>query len=302
MAKYVRVNGQQLAPAVARDVARMSLALQREFDEELLVSSGRRSSATQKKIFLERYRPQLRGSGPFGDVRFWNRVRYVRVKAGGTVAQPGTSRHESDRAVDVRDSGRDAGVTRRNNPRSNWLRKNARRFGFEPIGYTFGEPWHLDYRRDPWARPKTRPKARPRPVSPDGDAPARKPKPAPAKPAAAKPAAAKRLVVPKRTLLAVEIPTALAKNPPVVSVDNLGLIGDVRGLQKIARLYGGETDVDNEWGSESREGFRRFLRANYGGSIMRWLRDRWGYNGNERMNPAMIAALLHASRSNFKAL
>src|SRR5690606_29638544 len=94
-----------------------------------------------------KYRVQWVGSGPYKDVRWWKGKRYVRVKGGGTVAPPSKSNHEIQRdkaAADLRDSGRDAGVSRGGNARANWLRANAPRLGLIASGYGFGEPWHYD--------------------------------------------------------------------------------------------------------------------------------------------------------------
>jgi hypothetical protein len=59
-----------------------------------------RSYENQERVFLQRYTPQATGSGPLGDVRFWNGVRYVRV-TGAAAAVPGTSNHGWAIAVDV---------------------------------------------------------------------------------------------------------------------------------------------------------------------------------------------------------
>jgi hypothetical protein len=91
-------------------------------------------------------------------------------------------------------------------------------------------------------------------------------------------------------------------------------IGDVRGLQKIAAKYGGNTTPDNIFGNGSKAGFAQFLRQNWGysgndvlgpimwASIARWLRSKWGYVGNDIPGPVMRAALQRASDANFKAL
>ena len=68
-----------------------------------------------------------------------------------SVAYPGTSLHESGRALDVYDSGSTPGVTTAGNVRSNWVKANASKYGFQPTGYGFNEPWHIEYQGDPWA-------------------------------------------------------------------------------------------------------------------------------------------------------
>lgn len=91
-------------------------------------------------------------------------------------------------------------------------------------------------------------------------------------------------------------------------------IGDVRGLQKIANLYGAGTGLDNAWGSKSAKGFAAFLRKSWGykgndsigpvmwAAIARWLRARWGYKGNDLPGPVMRAALQRANTANWQQL
>lgn len=56
----------------------------------------------QTETFLRRYTRQASGSGPYGDVRYWAGVRYVRTN-GAAAAVPGTSNHGWACAVDVAD-------------------------------------------------------------------------------------------------------------------------------------------------------------------------------------------------------
>jgi peptidoglycan hydrolase-like protein with peptidoglycan-binding domain len=86
-----------------------------------------------------------------------------------------------------------------------------------------------------------------------------------------------------------------------VTLDDIATIGNVEGLQKIARLYL-KQDVDNRWGPKSKQGLQRFLDQNYGGSLVGWLRARWGYVGNDQFGPVMKAALQRANAENLKAL
>lgn len=97
----------------------------------------------------------------------------------------------------------------------------------------------------------------------------------------------------------------LAKSTPAsapgyqdVNYDNIARIGDVQGLQKIAQLNGYTGHIDNAWGPGSKAGFKKFIDRNYGGSITRWLRERWGYVGNDQLGPVMIAALQRANARN----
>lgn len=86
-----------------------------------------------------------------------------------------------------------------------------------------------------------------------------------------------------------------------VTLNDIGSIGNVEGLQKIARLYKSQK-VDNQWGQKSKTGLQMFLNQNYGGSLVAWLRSKWGYVGNEQFGPVMKAALQRANEANRRAL
>lgn len=148
---YTWIDGQRVEAAVSRAYAKLEQVFRQRFGVDLKISSGTRTRQEQIDIFTDRYRVQATGSGPFNDVRWWNGQRWVRHSGIGTVAQPGTSNHEEygprgPRALDIYDSGRDAGVTRYGNERSRWVKDNAWRYGFDPAGYDhFSEPWHIEY-------------------------------------------------------------------------------------------------------------------------------------------------------------
>lgn len=146
MVSYVYRDGARLTPWMDYCLGRLDADLQRLFGVRLTLApdKGIRTTAEQTAIFLSRYRVQLVGKGPFGDVRWWKGRRYVRHSGLGTVAQPGTSNHEiqgSTAAVDVADSG-GPGIGTMGSARSNWLRANASRYGLVPEGFSFGEAWH----------------------------------------------------------------------------------------------------------------------------------------------------------------
>ncbi|QDF16990.1 lysin A [Microbacterium phage YellowPanda] len=86
-----------------------------------------------------------------------------------------------------------------------------------------------------------------------------------------------------------------------VTLDDIASIGNVEGLQKIARLYVPQK-VDNQWGPNSKKGLQQFLNVNYGGSLVNWLRSKWGYVGNDQFGPVMKAALQRANDANKRAL
>jgi hypothetical protein len=147
---WVFVDGQRLTPYMAYQINRLKADFRRIWGVDLLVSSGIRTSQEQIDIFLSRYvtAANVRGRYVY-DTRVWNGTRYYRVSSAGTVAVPSTSNHEvqgNNGAVDLRDSGRDAGVMTANTPRANWLRNNAHNYDMEPEGYNFREPWHYKVR------------------------------------------------------------------------------------------------------------------------------------------------------------
>lgn len=125
----VIIDGRPVAAGTARAFESLRAAFQAATGKNLLVTDGLRTYEEQAAL-------------------------YAKWKAGtaNLAAAPGTSKHETGRALDLRDSGADRGVTFAGNERSNWLRAHAAEFGFTPSGYTFSpvEPWHYDYTGDPW--------------------------------------------------------------------------------------------------------------------------------------------------------
>lgn len=126
---YTQIDGERVETSVARAFESLKAEFRRVWGLELLVSSGTRTRAEQQRLY-----------------------DLYRAGKGNLAAVPGTSNHEEygprgPRALDVRDSGGDPGVTRYGTARANWLRANAPRFGFDPAGYGFSqtEPWHIEY-------------------------------------------------------------------------------------------------------------------------------------------------------------
>ena len=148
MVTYVYRDSQRLTPWMDYQIGRLNADCIRLFGVRVIVSSAIRTYGDQKRIFLERY---VTAGGVGGrrvyDTRWWNGQLWYRVSSAGTVAVPGTSNHEiqgSKAAVDLRDSGSDAGITVAGSRRANWLRANAGGYGLIASGYGFGEPWHYD--------------------------------------------------------------------------------------------------------------------------------------------------------------
>ena len=125
----VKIDGKPVPVGTAEAFKKLAAAFEKATGETLHVRSGLRTRAEQQRL--------------------WD---LYKAGKGNLAARPGTSRHEKGNALDVYDSGRDAGVTRANNKRSNWLKNNAHKYGFKANGYGFKqvEPWHIEYTGDPW--------------------------------------------------------------------------------------------------------------------------------------------------------
>ena len=109
------------------------------FGISLVLTDSYRPYAVQVQIFNERYDPASSGSGPFGDVRWWGGVRYVRMR-GASAAVPGTSNHGLGVAVDVTGLGGFSGTTYARlaavAPAHGWSNASGR---------TIDEAWHWEY-------------------------------------------------------------------------------------------------------------------------------------------------------------
>lgn len=147
--KYVYRDGQRLTAWMFYVIMLLDADLFKAFGVHVLVSSAIRTYEEQKRIFLARYvtAGNINGRRVY-DTRWWNGVRYYRISPAGTVAVPGTSNHEiqgTKAAVDIRDTGRDAGITSRYSARGKWIRAWCKRTGLLiASGDGFGEGWHFD--------------------------------------------------------------------------------------------------------------------------------------------------------------
>lgn len=146
---YVERDGQLLTLWMAYVITLLDADLFRLFGVHVIVTSAIRTYARQEQIFRERYvtAGDISGRRVY-DTRVWKGIRWYRISPAGTVAVPGTSNHEiqgTKAAVDIRDTGSDAGITVRNSVRGRWFREWCRRFGLLiASGDGFGEGWHFD--------------------------------------------------------------------------------------------------------------------------------------------------------------
>lgn len=125
----------------------------REFGKQVLITGAWRSFETQLRIFLERYTVADTGNGPYGDVRYYQGKRYIRVR-GAAAAVPGTSNHGGGVAVDVK-TGREDGDPSHalavvftgwnDTDRDRFLRVAAKHGWDDDEGRRVGEFWHLTY-------------------------------------------------------------------------------------------------------------------------------------------------------------
>lgn len=130
---YTYIDGQRVEVNVAAAFKLLAAAFKNKFNLNLLVTSGTRTTAEQRYLYLQ-----------------W----VNRVPGFNLAAAPGNSNHEENgpigpRALDLRDSGKDRGVTYSGTIRANWLKANAPKYGFVPAGYNPSwsqiEPWHYEY-------------------------------------------------------------------------------------------------------------------------------------------------------------
>lgn len=135
-------NGHTFAKGIAEAFDRVAAAFEKVNGQALECTQGYRSLAIQKKIFLERYKVQAFGSGPFGDVRWYGGRRYVRV-TGAAAAIPGTSNHGLGVAVDLSTK---IGFGTWNSAQYEWMAKNGPKYGWTNTeGRAVNEPWHWVY-------------------------------------------------------------------------------------------------------------------------------------------------------------
>ena len=132
---YVIIDGKRVNKAFADDYYRMERAFKDAFGLDIIVSDGVRTYEEQKRGYNDYIsgRTSVRWANPDSPQAY-----HVETNKSGP------------RAIDIRDSGNTAGVTRYGNARSNWIRDNARKYNWNPRGYhEFNEPWHLEHTGTP---------------------------------------------------------------------------------------------------------------------------------------------------------
>jgi|GEM_PF-3331842 len=132
----VTAPGQRLIAAAAANWDALARDIQNRHGWTPYLTDSYRPYSVQERIFRERYRVLWSGSGPYGDVRYWQGVRWVRV-TGAAAAVPGTSNHGWGKAVDCSGLGGFGGT------RFRQLAALAPSYGFTNTeGRSVGEAWH----------------------------------------------------------------------------------------------------------------------------------------------------------------
>lgn len=132
--------GAHLVHSAANAYNRAKAEIKKKTGINISVVGWNRTLQEQKNLFFSRYKVQLFGRGPYGDVRWYRGKRYVRV-SGAAAARPGTSNHGWGLAIDIANFG---GVGNFNHPNRSRALPILRKHGFSDTeGRKVGEPWHF---------------------------------------------------------------------------------------------------------------------------------------------------------------
>ena len=238
---YVTINGEPVESNMAAAFERMAAAFKAHFGLDLLVTSAMRTDEEQLALY----------------------------RSGRTKAKPGTSNHNESapngpRAMDLRDSGRDAGVKYIGTVRSNWLRKIAPNFGFVLEGAAFNPPegWHYKF------------------TGPNQSVPTAPPAQVP-------------LVLTQTAEIVTGNKFGLADVRGLQKIANQYTTGT---KTEIDNVWGDLSEAGFDRFLEVRYGDSRDK------GLAAWLRKKYGYVGDNVYGPNMKAALARANEANFKAL
>lgn len=152
---WVYRDGQRLTAAMLHDFVLLDNEFYRRTGQRLKITNGVRTDDEQERIWYDRMvtAGDVRGRRVY-ETRWWNGRMWYRISSAGTVAPPGTSNHQigggRKGALDLRDTGSDAGILTRGSFRANVFDEIAPSYGYDSEGYAFGETWHKRYNRDPW--------------------------------------------------------------------------------------------------------------------------------------------------------
>jgi hypothetical protein len=143
------LDGARMTPWMKYQIQRLDADFFKEFGYHIRVSSGVRLEIEQEAIFRRRYvlSWDVRGRRVY-DTRWWNGSLWYRIDPAGTVAAPNSpqANHQirgTNGAVDLRDTGPDAGIMTASSKRGRWIRANAWKYDLVAEGDSFGEGWHF---------------------------------------------------------------------------------------------------------------------------------------------------------------
>lgn len=148
---YTTFQGKRTTPYINFVLGKVDDWLKRHYSMNLVLRDAVRTEAEQEAIFRERYVTAGNVNGrKVYDTRWWNGQLWYRISSAGTVAVPGTSNHQiqdGNGAVDIADSGADAGITVAGSARGRAFRQaissgELSGLGIEAEGDSFGEGWH----------------------------------------------------------------------------------------------------------------------------------------------------------------
>lgn len=131
--EYTSVDGQRVEVTVARAFRDMAAEFLRVFGMTLHVRSGTRTKVEQWRL----YDGWIRRLPGFN----------LAAHPDDPLAYHVETNPQGPRALDLYDSGNDAGVTTVGTHRNNWIRDNCHRWGFTHSGLTFRpkEGWHIHF-------------------------------------------------------------------------------------------------------------------------------------------------------------
>ncbi|BDZ49302.1 hypothetical protein GCM10025867_15430 [Frondihabitans sucicola] len=132
-----KVSNGWLRPDAATAYNSLASAFKTKFKKPLSVTEGYRTYDTQKSIFTSRYTAH---STPQKKDVEWAGKYWVQKPHTSVAAVPGTSVHGWALAVDFGANVNKAGSTEKK-----WADANGPKYGWYPIGNTFGEPWHFEF-------------------------------------------------------------------------------------------------------------------------------------------------------------
>lgn len=93
---------------------------------KITIGNGLRTSAQQKAMFLDRYKPTSEKTDMFWNGTYWKHVK------GPAAAPPGMSMHQIGLAADLEPASE-----------YEWIKQNASRFGLRSFFDVNNEPWHV---------------------------------------------------------------------------------------------------------------------------------------------------------------